>query len=54
MIDDAFKLTLDVLYPAPKDRGEDSQEPKEPKAVFKIEQYPDDENLWQHLYTMKP
>jgi D-alanine-D-alanine ligase-like ATP-grasp enzyme len=28
MIDDAFKLTLDVLYPAPKDRGEEGQEPK--------------------------
>lgn len=26
MIDDAFKLTLDVLFPAPKDA-----EPKEPK-----------------------
>jgi hypothetical protein len=59
MLDDAFKLTLDVLFPAPKDRslGEESQEPKEPKepkAVFKIENYPDDENLWQHIYTMKP
>jgi hypothetical protein len=31
MIDDAFKLTLDVLYPAPKDRGEEGQEPKELK-----------------------
>ena len=52
MIDDAFKLTLDVLFPAPREKD---QEPKEPREqAFKIENHPDEENLWQHIYTLKP
>ena len=39
MIDDAFKLTLDVLFPAPREKD---QEPKEPREqAFKIENHPD-------------
>lgn len=50
MIDDALKLTLDVLFPRPpRPEGEAG----EAKQNFKIEQYADNENLWKHIYTMK-
>jgi hypothetical protein len=46
MIDDAFKLTLDVNFPAPSD-GE------ERKISFPVEGYKDSENMWQHIYNLK-
>jgi len=46
MIDDAFKLTLDVNFPAPAD-GE------ERKIIYSVEGYKDSENMWQHIYNLK-
>jgi len=78
MIDDAFKLTIDVLYPPPKDRigaiqqstknsseGDDrgasdspplatDQTSRAKKQAFPVEGRPDHENMWQHIYTLKP
>jgi hypothetical protein len=54
MIDDALKLTLDKIFPAPKSA---STQPSEnglegrpaPRPVFRMEGYPDHENLWEKL-----
>ena len=44
MLDDAFKHTMDFIFP-PIEQYD--------KTPFPLEGYPDDENLWQHIYTMK-
>ena len=46
MIDDAFKLTLDVLFPPVIPMPE-------PKKAFPVEGYDDQDNLWQPIYTLK-
>lgn len=45
MLDDAFTLTLDVIYP-PHQLTE--------KRIFPVEGYEDTENMWKHFYTLKP
>ena len=60
MLDDAFKLTLDVMYPAmppakiAEALGEDEALPKGP-AVFPVEGYSDTENMWgdQPFYILR-
>jgi hypothetical protein len=49
MINDCFKLTLDPLFPPPKEKELEGKE-----QLYKIENHPDGDNLWQHIYTMKP
>lgn len=48
MLDDAFKLTLDVLYPALK--GDQLPESAQDEAVsnekFSVDGYADDYNMW--------
>mmetsp|Transcript_3788 Transcript_3788/g.6469 ORF Transcript_3788/g.6469 Transcript_3788/m.6469 type:complete len:107 (+) Transcript_3788:78-398(+) len=47
MIDDAFRLTLDVVYPPPFSNSGN-------RKKFGIDGYDDDENLWRHVFTLKP
>jgi hypothetical protein len=56
MIDDAFKLTLDKIFPQPSNQKRSftenlsSSDPKkDQKLVYKIDGHPDDENLWDML-----
>lgn len=50
MLDDAFKMTLDVVYPAlardqlPEREGAPSQE------HFPVAGYPDEQNLWGECF----
>lgn len=44
MLDDAFKLTMDYVFPP--------MEPYE-KQPFPVNGYPDEDVLWQHIYTLK-
>ena len=61
MIDDAFKLTLDVqLPPSGKSQANDDQThrandspTKTTKQHFKVDGYGDGENMWKHIYTLK-
>lgn len=46
MVDDALKLTLDVVFP-PKRRVE------EPKSVYPVEGHADTENLWEFLVQLQ-
>ena len=45
MIDDAFKLTVDVMFPGPQAQSAENDDHQH----FKIEGYPDSENLWDYL-----
>jgi len=67
MIDDAFKLTLDVCFPRPKDKEgnsssggegteatEASDHKTQPKQRFPVEGYKDEVNMWKHIHTLKP
>jgi hypothetical protein len=45
MINDAFKITLDVNFPAPEEA--------EKATEFPVEGYKDNENMFQHLYSLK-
>ena len=54
MIDDAFKLTLDVVFPPPKISGEQKDEKVEEEQVtYPVDGWPDEKNLWEHIYTLK-
>ena len=54
MIDDAFKLTLDVVFPPPKVTGEQKDEKEEEvHAIYPVDIWPDEKNLWEHIYTLK-
>ena len=54
MIDDAFKLTLDVVFPPPKISGEQKDEKVEEEQVtYPVDNWPDEKNLWEHIYTLK-
>lgn len=54
MIDDAFKLTLDVVFPPPKVTGEQKDEKEEEvHATYPVDIWPDKKNLWEHIYTLK-
>ena len=51
MLDDAFKLTLDVMFPplTPAKMMEalgDDYDPTNRGSVFPVDGYPDSENLW--------
>ena len=46
MLDDAFKLTVDVLFP--------SYNKQEQAQPFKIDGYDDSVNMWDYVYTQKP
>jgi len=52
MIDDAFKLTLDVHFPPPKDQVKEDQ--GKSSEAYKVDGYKDNENIWEHIYTLKP
>lgn len=54
MIDDAFKLTLDVYFPPPKDQQGEACKASGTGTAYKVEDYKDNENMWQHIYTLKP
>jgi len=54
MIDDAFKLTLDVQFPPPKDQQGKEEGSRASSGAYKVEGYKDNENIWQHIYTLKP
>ena len=45
MLDDAFKLTIDVLFP--------NYNKQDHEQAFKIEGYSDNANLWEYIYTQK-
>ena len=54
MIDDAFKLTVDVLFPRPQNQSAPTENNgAEDLQHFKIDGYPDSENLWDYLDHMK-
>lgn len=46
MLDDAFKLTVDVLFP--------NYNKQEQAQTFKVEGYDDHLNMWEYVYTQKP
>ena len=49
MIDDAFKLTLDFLYPPPKNFiGATSSQ-----KTYTVDGYDDNVNMWKHIYNLK-
>jgi hypothetical protein len=48
MLDDTFKITLDPAFP---NYGADGSKPKQ---HFEVDGFDDNENLWKHIYTMKP
>ena len=56
MIDDAFKLTIDKIFPPPGNRKTEGRiddadrADQRPVAVYPMEGYRDDENLWQPLF----
>ena len=52
MIDDAFKLTLDILFPPPKNFYGIGIESKINK-YYTVDGYDDSVNMWKHIYTMK-
>jgi hypothetical protein len=49
MLDDAFKLTIDVCFPP---LYAEHRLPVESR--YTVEGYSSSENMWQLLYTMKP
>lgn len=61
MLDDAFKLTLDMMFPplAPakiaEAVGEEESGPLTRTAVFPVDNHPDNENLWgeQPFYILR-
>ena len=57
MLNDAFKLTLDVWFPRPKTEQEALQEGETEPPVqqqYSVENYTDAENMWQNIYSLKP
>lgn len=47
MLDDAFKLTIDVLFPKPEEFYDD------PELNFVVDDYDESENLWEYVYSHK-
>ena len=47
MLDDAFKLTIDVLFPKPEECYD------EPELNFVVDDYDESENLWEYVYSHK-
>ena len=58
MLDDAFKLTLDQLFPPlpPQKLEQYEHEERGPSGPFKVPGHKDDENMWgdQPFYTLRP
>jgi|APSaa5957512535_1039671.scaffolds.fasta_scaffold247710_1 hypothetical protein len=50
MLDDAFRLTLDVQFPPPRDQDCSEQT----IGTFSVDGYSDLQNMWDHIYTLKP
>ena len=54
LLDDAFKLTLDQVYPALKGDQLPDKNPEHSEGPFKVEGYPDDVNMWgEKFYKLR-
>ena len=57
MLDDAFKLTIDVFFPPRSESQQgttpNSQKPAISSSKFSVDGYADEENMWDHIYTFK-
>lgn len=65
MIEDAFKLTIDVIFKIPKNKETKISTPKklelknvsksnldDKKPIYPIKNYSDFENMWEYLFNL--
>ena len=52
IINDALKLTIDVIFKK-KPGQNDTWDTQNYPASFPVEGYADDDNFWEHIYTIR-